>query len=117
MAENSNLDPLGLWRDMLGQWERGLNQVANTAMGSDEFSRGLHQITSLGLRLQQGRGDALEKSLQALNLPTRADVLALGERLARIEASLARLESGQGGARLAPDAAPKPARTRKPPAV
>ena len=35
-----NLDPLNLWRDMLGQWERGMNKVANQAMGSTELRPG-----------------------------------------------------------------------------
>jgi len=117
MAEPSNLDPLSLWRDMLGQWERGLNGVANQAMGSDEFSRGLHQITSLSLRMQQAAGEAMNKSLQALNLPSRSDLLAIGERLSRIEASLARLESAALTPASAEKAAPKPARTRQPPAA
>jgi hypothetical protein len=115
MAEPPSLDPFSLWRDMLGQWERGMNSVANKAMGSDEFSRAMHQITTLGLRMQQTMGETMGKSLQALNLPSRGDFTAIHERLARIEETLARLEAaGQGTAAPAPVAA-KPARTRQPP--
>jgi hypothetical protein len=117
MAEQPNLDPLGLWRDMLGQWERGLNNVANQAMGSDEFSRALHQITSLGLRLQQNMGAAMEKSLQALNLPSRGELVAISERIGRMEETLARIESALQTPAKTPDAAPRPARTRQPPAA
>lgn len=107
------LDPLGLWRDMLTQWERGLNNVANQAMGSDEFSRAMHQITSMQLRMHQAMGEALDRSLQALKLPTRSDVTAIGERLARIEARLDALAASQAPAEPPPSAVP---RTRKPPA-
>jgi len=117
MAEPANLDPFGLWRDMLGQWERGVNSVANQAMGSDEFSRAVHQITSITLRMQQTVGEVLGKSLQTLNLPTRTDVLALGERIGRIEESLARLEASAAAQQNPQDAAPRPARTRQPPAA
>jgi hypothetical protein len=111
MANTPNLDPLGLWRDMLGQWERGLNTIANEAMGSSEFSRAMHQVTTVGLQMQQAAGEAMEKSLKALNLPSRSDILALHDRLGRIEEALER---------LAPPAVDKPAdgpaRTRTPPA-
>jgi len=117
MAEQTNLDPLGLWRDMLGQWERGLNSVANQAMGSDEFSRAMHQVTSLGLRMQQSVGEAMEKSLRALNLPSRGDLIAISERIGRIEETLARIESAQSTAQPALVDKPRPARTRQPPAT
>jgi hypothetical protein len=115
MAEQPNLDPLALWRDMLGQWERGLNSVANQAMGSDEFSRAMHQVTSLGLRMQQTAGEAMEKSLRALNLPSRGDLVALGERIGRIEEALARIESATRPAETPRAGAPRVARTRQPP--
>ncbi len=111
MADQPTLDPLGLWRDMLGQWERGLNTVANQAMGSSEFSSAMHQVTALGLRMQQTAGEAMEKSLAALNLPSRTDIMALHDRLGRIEAALERLAP----APVQGTHAAAPARTRKPP--
>jgi hypothetical protein len=119
MPEKTSLDPLSLWRDMLGQWERGLNGVANQAMGSDEFSRAMHQITSVSLRMQQTMGEVLGKSLQAMNLPTRTDLTAIGERLSRIEARLDQLAEAQAHPATpspSPPAAQVP-RTRKPPAA
>ena len=118
MANTPNLDPMGLWRDMLGQWERGLNSVANEAMGSSEFSRAMHQVTSVGLQMQQAAGEAMEKSLKALNLPSRTDILALHERLGRIEEALERLvpvEAESAAGKPAGKAEPGPARTRRPP--
>jgi SMC interacting uncharacterized protein involved in chromosome segregation len=111
MATQPTLDPLGLWREMLGQWERGLNTVANEAAGSSEFSRAMHQATATGLRMQQAAGEAMEKALAALNLPSRNDILALHERLGRIEAAIERLTPAPAEA---PPAAATP-RTRRPP--
>jgi SMC interacting uncharacterized protein involved in chromosome segregation len=117
MAEQPSLDPTSLWRDMLTQWERGLNSVANQTMGSNEFSRAMHQVTALSLRMQQTAGEAMSKSLQAMNLPTRTDILALSERIGRIEETLARLEAAlpREAADTAKPAAPRPPRTRQPP--
>jgi hypothetical protein len=113
MAEKPNLDPLSLWREMLGQWERGLNSVANQAMGSDEFSRAMHQVTAMSLRMQQTVGDAFGKSLQAMNLPSRADLISIAERLSRIEARLDEMAAAQA---TPPAASPtQPPRTRRPP--
>jgi hypothetical protein len=119
MPEQPGLDPMGLWRDMLTQWERGLNNIANHAMGSDEFSRAMHQITSLSLRMQQTAGEAMSKSLQAMNLPTRTDLITLSERVARIEDTLARLEAKLTAPppAHAAEAPTKPPRTRQPPAA
>jgi hypothetical protein len=92
MAEQPTMDPMGLWHDMLAQWERGMNTIASQAGGSNELSRAMQQITALSLRMQQTAGEAMEKSLQALNLPTRSDIRELGERITRIEEALKRLE-------------------------
>jgi len=114
MAEPPNLDPLAMWRDMLGQWERGVNSVANQAMGSDEFSRAMHQMTAVGLRLQQTVGEVVGKSLEALNLPTRNDLISINERLSRIEA---RLDEIATAAPAPKPAVPRPPRTRRPPSA
>ncbi len=112
MPDQPNLDPLSLWRDMLSQWERGMNSLGNQALGSEEFSRAMHQVTSMGLRMQHTVGDMLGKSLTALNLPTRNDLTAIAERLSRIEA---RLDELSLDGKAAKPAAPKPPRTRTPP--
>jgi len=104
MAEQPTMDPMGLWHDMLSQWERGLNTVASQAAGSAELSRAMQQITALSLRMQQTAGEAMEKSLQALNLPTRSDILELGERITRVEEALKRLEQSGAASRNSPAA-------------
>ena len=112
MPDQPSLDPLHLWRDMLSQWERGMNSVANHAMGSDEFSRAMHQVTSMGLRMQQSVGEMLEKSLQAMNLPTRNDLITISERLSRIEARLDEMTAEHHAPK---PAAKQPPRPRRPP--
>jgi hypothetical protein len=102
MAEQPTMDPMGLWHEMLSQWERGLNTIASQAGGSSELSGAMQQITALSLRMQQTAGEAMEKSLRALNLPTRSDILELGERISRVEAALKRLEESSAVPRKPP---------------
>ncbi|MCB1522833.1 MAG: hypothetical protein KDJ23_01930, partial [Rhodoblastus sp.] len=112
--------PLDAFRDLVGQWERGVNQIANEAMGNEQFSRLMHGATSAAAGAKAGLGDAMERYLATMNLPSRADITSIGERLQAIEAQLNRLTeivSRMATVETAPASlAPKPKRTRKPPA-
>ena len=76
---------------MLSQWERGLSDIA--AGGGSADLNPMQQMTAAGLRMQEATAEMIAKSLQALNLPSRTELLALQERLDRIEAALDRLAS------------------------
>lgn len=110
------LDPLNLWRDALGQWENRTNQVANQEMKSEDFARATNALLGMSLGLQQALGKANTALLKELNLPSRGELLELGERLQRIEDQLgqiARLLGAQGPA-AGPAAVAMPPRTRRP---
>lgn len=112
----SMLDPLNLWRDALGQWENRTNQVANQEMKSEDFARATNALLGMSLGLQQALGKANTALLKELNLPSRGELLELGERLQRIEDQLgqiARLLGAQGAAASQGPAA-MPPRTRRP---
>lgn len=118
MTEHA-FDPLALWRDMLTKWETGFNDLANTNMASPEFSRFMNQATGVSVRMQHAMGELMGRYLTAMNMPSRADVVAVGERLQGIEDQLARLtalvERMSAGSSLAaakPHAGPP--RTKRP---
>src|SRR5262245_47044897 len=118
MAERSTTDPAAIWRDLVSQWEKGVNEFANKAMSSAEFSQAMHQATSGSLGLQQSLGDLIGKYLTALNLPSRAEMVSIGERLTAIEATLNRIAVAVE--RMSPDApaaerGPRPPRTKRAP--
>lgn len=92
MADGTS-DPLAPWRDLVNQWEKGINSLANTTMSSDQFSGGVNTAMNLSLRMQQKMGEVMATYLTTLNLPSKADITAVSERLASIEARLDQIAS------------------------
>jgi hypothetical protein len=43
VAEPSSKDPAAAWQDLVAQWEKNLNALANRTTGSDEFSKSINQ--------------------------------------------------------------------------
>ncbi len=120
MAEKP-YDPAAAWQTFLGEMERGFNSFANQAMGSSEFSRAMNQMSGASMGAQKALGEAMERYLVTMNLPSREQVTSVGERLGAIEAQLADIRARLG--RLQPEAAAenpragirRPPRTRRPP--
>jgi hypothetical protein len=119
---SSGRDPFGMWREWLSQSERQWNSFFNDVMGSQPFNETQGRLMEMYLAMQKAMGEAMGRSLTALDIPTRTDVLGLGERLSvienrltTIEAHLARLAGSSGDtASPTPTPVPRPARTRQP---
>jgi polyhydroxyalkanoic acid synthase PhaR subunit len=114
-------DPFTAWRDWLNQAERQLNSLFNEVMGTEQYTRFMGQFNDLSMNMQKNMNETMGRYLSSLNLPTRDDLAALGQRLAAIEDRLGAIGSGgkpavQGVATtsVAPVATPRPPRTRKP---
>jgi hypothetical protein len=91
MADDTTKERSEGWRDMIAQWEKGINTLANATMNSDEFSSSANGSMNLVLRAQQAMAGAMATYLATLNLPSRADVTAIADRLASIEATMLRV--------------------------
>lgn len=111
---NTPTDPMSMWRDFLGQWEKAANDMGGQLLQRPEAAEAMHKATALGLQAQTALHDAMAKMLSAANMPSKAEIEALGNRLGAIEASLARIEAALGASSPSGSTAPKPARTRKP---
>ena len=123
MADKSN-DPVALWQNMVGEMEKGFNAFANQAMASPQFSKVVNQVGGATAGAQKQLGDLMEKYLVSMNLPSRAQMVSMAERLQSIEGQLneikallhqvhsnsAATEGGYAGA-------PKPPRTKRPPSA
>jgi hypothetical protein len=120
MADKSN-DPVAMWQNMIGEMEKGFNSFANQAMTSPEFSKVMNQVGSVGAGAQKQLGELMEKYLVSMNLPSRAQMVSMGERLQSIEGQLNEIRAllqqvhNNSGAPAGGYSAPKPPRTKRPP--
>jgi len=122
MADKSS-DPVVLWQAMIGEMEKRFNSIANQAMTTPEFSKAMNQAGGLAAGAQKQLGEMMEKYLVGMNLPSRAQLVGMAERLQSIEGQLSEIKAllhemnrnNSGAERGGPEAAPRPPRTKKPP--
>ena len=118
-AHAATTDPLRAWREWFVQNEREWSESLTKVMKEETVARAVGQQINAALHAQQMVSQNMARPLEMLNLPARDDVVALGERIGRLEDAIARLEAAvvQMRAANAPagrDAAARPARTRRP---
>ena len=121
MADKGN-DPVAIWQTMIGEMEKGFNSFANQAMGSPEFSKVVNQVGGATAGAQKQLGELMEKYLVSMNLPSRAQMVGMAERLQSIEgqlneikAMLHQMQRVSGNIANEYTGAPRPPRTRRPP--
>src|SRR5258706_4730137 len=121
MADKSN-DPVAIWQNMMGEMEKGFNSFANQAMASPEFSKVVNQVGGAAAGAQKQLSDLMEKYLVSMNLPSRAQMVSMAQRLQSIEgqlnevkALLHQVPNNFGTPEGGYAAAPKPPRTKRPP--
>ena len=122
MADKGS-DPLALWQQMIGEMEKGFNAFANKTMTSPEFSKVMNQAGGVTAGAQKQFGELIEKYLINMNLPSRAQMVGMAERLQTIEAQLneikamlARISAEAGAPSGGLTGAPRPPRSKRPPA-
>jgi hypothetical protein len=120
MPDKAN-DPAALWRGFLGDLESGFNSFANKAMESEGFSRAMNQAGGASMAAQKALGEAMEKYLTSMNLPSRTQFINMGERLQGIEnqlieikAILHEMRQADGTGEQGAADVRKPPRTRRP---
>jgi len=123
MADKSN-DPVAIWQNMIGEMEKGFNAFASKALESPEISKVVNQVGGASAGAQKQLGDMMEKYLVSMNLPSRAQMVSMAERLQSIEGQLNEIKAmlhqihGQSGAPAGGyPAAPRPPRTKRPPSA
>ena len=119
MADKGS-DPVALWHTMIGEMEKGFNAFANQTMTSPEFSKAMNQAGGATAGAQKQFGDFMEKYLLNMNLPSRAQMIGMAERLQNIESQLNEIkvmlqQMNAGNASSVYSVAPRPPRTKRPP--
>jgi len=121
------VDPLRLWREWFVKSEKTWSDALTEIMGDDRFSKGMGRYMQEALHTHRMFSESMAQYLANLNIPSRADILDLGDRLGQIEDALAsiqielraqraRLATLSSGAPASNDEGTrKPARTKRPP--
>jgi hypothetical protein len=122
MAEaNPFPDFSAAWQDWLSQSERQTNEFFNQMMGTEQFGEGMGRNLDLFLHFQKTMNEAMGPYLMTMNIPTRSDILELGERLGSLEDRLAGIEAAlvalasSNRSQSGSEATAKPRRTKRPP--
>jgi polyhydroxyalkanoic acid synthase PhaR subunit len=110
-----------LWRNWLTETERQWNSFFNEVMGRDSFGRVAGSYMEFYSVIQRALNQGMERYLNTFNLPTRSDIVELGERLHNIEERLTTLEANLNNLAAAAGIATtasvtqlRPRRTRRP---
>jgi SMC interacting uncharacterized protein involved in chromosome segregation len=118
---DQNKDAAEIWKTMIGQMEKGFSAFASQAMAAPEFSRVVDQVGGAGASAQKQLAELMEKYLVTMNLPSRAQMVSMAERLQAMEGQLNEIRTllhqvhdNTGASAAGSAAAPKPARTRRP---
>ena len=93
MADKKQPDPAESFRNLVNEWERGFDAMANRFMGTEEFSRSMNQLQDLQLSMQKRFNEAMAEQLSHFNIPSRDDILQLGEAIHALDKRVARVES------------------------
>ena len=118
MVDKSS-DPVALWQQMIGEMEKGFNAFANQTMSSPEFSKAMNQAGGVSAGAQRQFGEFMEKYLLNMNLPSRAQMIGIAERLQNIETQLNEIKMmlqqvNAGASSSAYAGTPRPPRTKRP---
>jgi poly(hydroxyalkanoate) synthase III subunit E len=91
-------DLMSQWKQFLDQsieaWSKALGHVMNTDGFAQAMGRSLEQWMASYAPAKKAADQSVEAALQALNLPTRAQVTSLAKQIMELEERLDRLEDG-----------------------
>jgi len=120
-----NLDPVRLWREWYQKSEKSWNEGISQLMGDDRVAKSTGKYLQEAIHAQRMFTESMAKWLANLNFPSRSDVLALSDRVGKLEDTIAGLQveirqlrqalTKQDWANGADLRASRPKRTKTPP--
>ena len=86
---NIDLDPARLWREWYQKSEKSWNDAVTQLLGDDRVAKSTGKYVQEALHAQRMFSEAMAKWLANFNFPSRSDVLALSDRIGKVEDALA----------------------------
>jgi hypothetical protein len=90
-------DPLGFWRTTqnasLDAWSKAMIELVNTDAYADATGRMLDSYLTVSAPMRKAVEQAMTQVLGQINMPTRAEVLSISERMTNIEMRLDDLDA------------------------
>lgn len=90
-------DPLGFWRTTqnasLDAWSKAMIELVNTEAYAEATGRLLDPYLAASVPMRKAVEQAMSQTLGQINMPTRAEVLSIAERMTNIEMRLDDLDA------------------------
>ncbi|MBQ0719835.1 MAG: hypothetical protein KBT88_15175 [Gammaproteobacteria bacterium] len=123
--DNYFMEPMRMWREWVQKSEKQWSEALTGMMADEKSSKMFGHYFQEWLHAQNMFTEMIGQQLASLNLPSRADVLGVEDRLGGVEDALStltaeihQLKKQLAATSQAPSGAPaKPTRTRKPQAT
>ncbi len=109
----ATMDPMKAWREWFVKNEREWSESLTNLMQEESVAQSLGQGINAAIHRQQMFTQGLAGPMASMNVPSRADVMALGERIGQLEDAVARVEAAL--ARIGSQGKAAPSRTRSAP--
>ncbi|MFT4563151.1 MAG: hypothetical protein ACI9BW_002905 [Gammaproteobacteria bacterium] len=90
--DQNNLDPVRLMREWYIKSEKMWSDSLTEMMGDERFSEGLGRNVNEALHSHRMFSESMGQFLSNINVPSRGDVLDMGDRLAHIEDTLNQIQ-------------------------
>lgn len=90
--EPKSSDPTALWREWIAESQRQWSAAFTDTMSSEDITAQLNRFMDVQSFAMKNVHEVMNRSLAALNLPSRTDILELGERIHAIERRITAIE-------------------------
>lgn len=126
MSEDQKMDPVRLWREWFVKSEKSWSDALTEMMGDEHFTNGMGRYMQEAFHTHRMFSEGMAQYLANLNIPSRADILDMSDRLAHVEDTLNQIQVelreqraqltklASSGATVADTPRKRPTRSRKP---
>lgn len=85
------LEPMRLWREWYQKSEKQWSEMLTEIMADEKFGKGFGHLFQEWLHAQHMISELIGQQLAAFNMPSRADILDVRDRLGEVEDGLGQL--------------------------